>query len=413
MDRSAFFYINWMKDAKLFNVTTSEFSEKCEFYKKNGKEKEGSKTVKSEWFQAAGERGRAFMTERVGNYLRLLTFSFEDGWVVYSTNTYDESKNERKDYKPTVAFSKFRSEFAEIHNSKDQNFFSRIFGSTPEAFFFVIMKPIYYFNPFFADKKIKCGSIDRSSAYPADACGDLPDAKTAIIVEGYAEPTKEYPFAFYMKSGHVAEYGKFNSREWLDLPIDFNIFKFKDGRDRPSYRIPKEEDETVLMKPAKYNLDDLWIKYYARKENSKSESERAFAKSVLVSIIGCWHMKNTMRGYQYKYAHLAAIVIARANFECIKKMQEIGFSRCVHVIVDGICYAGNDNHGIFEKKLGGWENESVGGDGYFKGTNYYMIKEGDKVVKARHSGFNFYKDGKSIVDSELKNFEDLDNLKRM
>ena len=413
MNRSDFFYINWMKDAKIFNISTSEFAEKCQLFKKNGKEKEGSKTVKSEWFEAAKETGEAYMNERVGNYLRLLTFSFENGWVVFSTNTFDESKNEKKEYKPTVAFSKFRSEFAKMHESKDANFFSRTFGSTPEAFFLAIMKPIYYFNSFFEGKKIKCGSIDRSSAYPADACGCLPDAKTAIIIEGYAEPSEEYPFAFYMKSGHVAEFGKFNSREWLDLPLELNIFKFKDGRDKPSYYIPKEEDETVLMKPAKYKLDDLWEKYYDRKENSKSEAERAFAKSVLVSIIGCWHMKNTMRGYQYKYAHLAAIVIARANFECIQKMKEIGFSRCVHVIVDGICYAGEDEHGIYEKKLGKWKNEAVGADGYFKGTNYYMIKKEKEVIKARHSGYNFFKDGKPIDESMLKNFEDLDNLKRM
>lgn len=416
MDRDDFFYINWMRDATLKNITSGDFSEKFEWLEKNGIEKKGAKTVKMEWFATAGDHGTAYQVERINNYLRLLTFSFENGYVIYSTNTFDESKNEIKDkeYKPTVAFSKFREAFAKNHGSKDPKFFGRVFGSSPEAFLFTILKPIYYVNPFWIGKKLKsCGSIDRSSAYPADACGPLPDANTAIIREGYAEPTAEYPFAFYMKSGHIAEYGRFNSREWLDLPFDLNIFRFKDGREKPSYFIPKEEDETVLMKSAKYTLDDLWEKYYQKKEGSGSPLERKFAKAVLVSIIGCWHMTNTIRKYQYKYAHLAAITIARANAECLRKMEEIGFSRCIHVVVDGIAYAGEEEEGQSKKELGKWVDEAVNCEGLFKGMNFYLIKKGDEVVKERHGGFNFFEDGTPIKEKSIKNFEDLDKLERI
>lgn len=415
MNRDSLIYINWLTDATLYRVTTSEFADIYDRLKKEGIEKNGAKTIKREWFEAAGEDGTAYQLERRKNYLRLLTFSFDEGYRIYSTNTFDESKNDTKgfEYKPTVAFAKFREEFAKLHGSKDPKFFGRVFGTTPDAFLKNIMRPLYYFNPFYEGKKIKCGSIDRSSAYPADACGALPNANTAVIREGYVEPTEEYPFAFYMKSGHVAEYGRYNSREWISLPFEPNFFQLRDGRPNFSYMESKDEEETVLMKPAIYTLDEVWEKFYQKKEKARSMNEKKLAKAIMVSTIGCWHMTNTMRYYPYHYAHLAAIVIARANWRCIEKMREIGFLRCVHVVVDGIAYAGTDNQGTEEKKLGGWINEAVGCEGYFKGTNLYIIKKGEEVVKERHSGFNFFKDDTPIREKSITRFEDLDNLKRM
>ena len=40
----------------------------------------------------------------------------------------------------------------------------------------------------------KTGKLDFSSHFPSCACGTLPNANESKVIDGYAEPTEEYPF---------------------------------------------------------------------------------------------------------------------------------------------------------------------------------------------------------------------------
>lgn len=103
-------------------------------------------------------------------------------------------------HKSINALSNIKAKFKELTNKS----FKQCFGTVEGKLERCVPKQLYWSKnePYLGN----ASSVDFSSHYPASLCGILPDSHTAIVKRGTVKPTAEYPFAFYVKSGHLAIY---------------------------------------------------------------------------------------------------------------------------------------------------------------------------------------------------------------
>ena len=140
-------------------------------------------------------------------------FCYEDEkYITYSTNSTQDSKN-GQEYEGSRAISLLNIAF----KARKGISLYKCYGTVNESFKDYIPKQFSYINQEYINKELKASGIDFSSSYPSCMCGPLPDSHTSVEVEGYVEPTKEYPFAFYT-NGYCAEYGVFDTRWWKTNP---------------------------------------------------------------------------------------------------------------------------------------------------------------------------------------------------
>ena len=246
-------------------------------------------------------------------------------------------------------------------------------------------------------------SVDFSSHYPASCCGTLPDSHTAITVKGTVKPTAEYPFAFYIKSGHIAIYKEMDSHNWLINRLPMNqLFRMKTVRklfdDRFQPLVKPKDDVTILMKASKYTLDSVWQYFY----NTRKDDDDA--KLILVAAIGQMHRKLYTRD---KYAHIAAVCIARANQKMLELTAKLKLEDILQIQVDGVMYTGNQIIGIpvEEKHLGAPVQEVYQRPCRWEKIGVYMIDLGGKF-KVKCQGYDGMTDGRNPEDST--SFSDMD-----
>lgn len=390
-------YVMWSKEATMTKGSTEEFGNILEGLIEKGFKQIKTKTVRYSFIN------QGYYIETIGNWKRL--YYYDKAWKIFSTNIYDENKNKEKKNFKNSALVILKNKFKEV-SGLGQKCFSQAFGTTPEEFKNCVPKQFYYMNNNFITKKREdarfnaeflCG-IDDSSHYPSCGCGRLPDANTSLTIKGHAEPTEEYPFAFYLKSGLCAEYGVFDMRDWINDPKwGPHLFTTKRWVAGKFYY---EDEVTVLMKASKYELTQCWRYFY----NKRKEDEEA--KLVMNSAIGQMHQRTEgwKRYERFPYAHLAAVIIGRANQKHLNMIKYIGNQRIVQVCVDGIIYKRCDVEGKdpSQKDLGVYVNEFKFAHAVFKSTNCYVIKDMlTKKFKIRLSGFNAYKDGRPLVREEF------------
>lgn len=291
--------------------------------------------------------------------------------------------------------------------------FKKAFSTVEEDFKRCIPKQLSYFNKIYFDTEMRASSIDGCSQYPANMCGRLPDAHTAKKVKGTVAPTEEYPFAFYIKSGHIAEYNNFDTHDWLIdnlklLKILFRITPFVvKNKQRinnwPIRLIEDDEDETILMKASKYELTNTYQHFYNIKETYDHDSEEYDeAKMVMNASIGQFHKVDYA---EYKYAHLVAVAIARANNKMLEKVKVIGLENIIQICVDGILYVG-DELGVNQKQLGVFKQEFTNCRMKISNYNKYIVLYNDgTIAKFKRGNCNKTVDGKDITEDEVKDLD--------
>ena len=313
------------------------------------------------------------------------------------------SENEEDSHTAILALTHVRQRFTELTETS----FLKAFGTVEGKYERCVPKQLYWSRkePYFG--LVNC--VDFSSHYPASICGLLPDSHTAITKSGTVKPTKEYPFAFYLKSGHIAIYNELDSHNWL-----FNKqFKMEDLFRLKTIKKPNEEkkvfddlfnqyitldeDETVLMKASEYNLTQVYQELYnSRKYNDK-------AKLDLNASIGQMHRKKYTRD---RYAHLAAVAIARANQKMLDLISKLNIDDIIQIQVDGVIYRGTTNYiGVSQKSLGAPVQEVYRCPCRWERLGVYMIDLGDKM-KVKCQGYNATTTG--IDPSKSTKFEDMD-----
>jgi len=327
-----------------------------------------------------------------------------DNYIIkaYKIKTTVASVNQRQYHKSINALSSIKSKFRELTNKT----FKQCFGTVEGKLERCVPKQLYWSKnePYLGN----VSSVDFSSHYPASLCEILPDSHTAIVKSGTIKPTAEYPFAFYVKSGHLAIYKELDTHNWLfnrNLKLE-DLFRLKTIKKPDNIKvfddtfkqyITPDEDETILMKPSKYTLKDVYQHFYDLRKVDPD------AKLALNASIGQMHRKIYNRD---KYAHLAAIAIARANQKILDLIIKIKFEDIIQIQVDGILYKGGQQYGIFDKYLGAPVQEVLNRPCRWDRLGVYMIDLGDHM-KVKCQGYNATTIG--IRPEESTKFEDMDS----
>lgn len=235
--------------------------------------------------------------------------------------------------------------------------------------------------------------VDFSSHYPGSIIGNVPTSKQSVRIKGRVLPNQDYPFAFYINTGTLAEFS--DDGELLydthDFAFDprFSSTLLEDDVIKRVKTINDSDEVTILMKKSKYNFNDTFKYFYDHRD------EKPVNKLVMNASIGMFHQK------QYKtrrYAHLAAVCLARANIKMLNLIQKIQSENMdvLTVIVDSITYKGSKQIGTSEKKLGEAHQEILDAIYQTRGINQYIFIKDGKVIKSAHASFNATNNGSDI-----------------
>lgn len=396
------FYIQWSLYDQ-YIVDAEDIKNKLDELIKHGAHLAKTKTSLNEWTSAeyvyrTDEKGKwTYLYFKEGN-------DFDTRLCVYKCNKFKrKSEYDERDAKD-IHSSDCKAEIVKLLKKHTGTTLCKAFKPvSSEDYKNIVPKPVYYVNRGLLLKNI--GNVqysDVSSMYPANARGRLPDAHTAQKFDGRVEPNEEYPFAFYLKSNHCAEYGVFDTHEYMSLPTKYYMWQcYTDGK--PIYNDVKDEDEvTVLMKASKYEMTKVFEEIYQRKLDGDP-----IAKAVANIGIGTLHRNPSTYHYKvmHDYYHVAAIILGRSNrmqYDMIEKIENNG-GTLLQAIVDSLIYIGEENYGIDTKVLGEYYNE-------FHQTVNYRAANINKYVIYNDEG-NILKYVVSGVDKEMQNIktpEDID-----
>lgn len=385
-------YIYWKKEAELIHCTFQEFNKI-----KDRLKEEGTKIEYNTLRNRYSDKVYSIKYYKASNNKSI--YVYENGkYYVYYTNYIDDNKNIREDAFGYKGIQMVSTKFARDNKVG----FKVAFGYVPEEYKRCVPKIFAYSNSKYYGKVIKSSSVDFSSHWPFNAQGKLPDYHDAVQYEGTVEPNEEYPFAFYLKSGHVAEYGVFDTHNWLDSPLRDAMFRYgkKEEEFPQSPLLPKEEDVTVLMKASKYELGRYYKEFYDMRNEDKN------AKLYANASLGYMHKKNYDR---YKMAHIVAIVLGRAQTKTIEIMKKVGYMYVLHAVVDGIIYKGGIQIGEDTKYFGNLHQEWVNKDICMRATNSYIVLDNTECIKVKHGGYECRKDGSEITKETVHSFNDFEN----
>lgn len=396
-------YINWKNEAKIIVLPNDEMVAKVKEIKAT-RSLAKSKTKRAEFDE------KHYGLDRQGDYLSLYVFE-NNQYVIYKNNMLDNNKNISTGIKRADRI--FDEKFKELNNISVR----KAFGFSDKTLKRCIPKQFYYVNKDFVNIHFIGSSIDASSQYPSGCLGRLPDFHNKILVHGRAKPNEEYPFAFYA-SGHCAEYGVFDTHDWMLSKYALNLFRFGRDEDWPLRSLTDDQEETILVKASDYTMDSTWMYFYNNKSNCIKDSDSYNeAKLIMNKTIGCWHRKDKNKKSimcyddhgSYQLAHIVAIAIARGNQKILNMVDKIGKYSIAHICVDGIIYGGDDVMGIPESRIGVFKQEFTGADILLLGINLYCAKMGTQCVKFKHAGFDLL-DGQEIDENRNFDFDDLNRL---
>ena len=279
------------------------------------------------------------------------------------------------------------------------------FGYTPEEFKRCIPKIFSYSNPKYYGKILRTSSVDFSSHWPASAQGRLPDCHNYIRIKGTVPPSERFPFAFYLNSGHCAEFGVFDTHDWVTHPLAYAMFRNPSNGEKFPHKpyLEPSEDITVLMKPSKYELGKYYKWFYDMREEDSDAKLKANAS------LGFMHKKNYN---EFRLAHIVAIVLGRAQSKTIDVMNSVGSQYVLHAVVDGVIFNGNYKVGEDNKSFGNLHQEWTNLRTRIMATNRYIVlDDNDKCIKVKHGGYECYEDGSEITEDTIKDFNDFDKWK--
>ena len=295
-------------------------------------------------------------------------------WFVYATSTYYElciwcnikpyiaryyvrssdTNKKESDMTGYTAFSSVRDKYEELVSEK----MTQDFGTNTEMakkWRFELKKLVP--SPFNWATSIRpkegywknVKKADVSSAYPASLTLSLPTWNGAKQVKGYVYPTKEYPFAFHMRSrdievleddGTITSTQELrDSSEYMEVDKKTTNVYDKHVGERVTTRYNKFEDVddseeiTILMKKVRGNaiaeiMRDL---YYHRKDFAEN-------KDIMNMFIGfCHFYKNP------EYPQIAAVSQLRCAVNMVRRVNELMKHKCLPLLVntDSISWKGD------------------------------------------------------------------------
>lgn len=278
------------------------------------------------------------------------------------------------------AYQAFNEKFAEFLGTKTANLERLLSGKEFKEQYFAIKQcvptQISYLCPQIIGKVQKnCYKADVSSAFPTAALEDLPTLHGCKTVNGKAQPTEEFPFAFYVKSGHVKTFDGYDSKDLNN--IYFKYYKANDS-------VKAKEEVTILCKkmPQKYKeaLDKTFRYFYDhRKEDSIN-------KFVMNATIGFFQ-----RNRKPVLSILAAVIILRCNLQMLRRCEQLNAegNRVLFIATDSICWQGKYSQIAVETKyLGSFTYELHNGEFLGVYEKGYQIRTENGSVISKYSGLS-------------------------
>ena len=231
---------------------------------------------------------------------------------------------------------------------------------------------IQFMNPGYKAKIIEgVYKADVSSAFPTQIVRDLPTLHGSITVRGRAEPSENYPFAFYTKSHHIKTLDGYDSHD-LNCWYYREYYKCDDN--------VKDEDEVTILCPKmseKYHeaLSKAFINCY---ENRKKYS---FYKFVMNACVGFFQRNNNPA-----LSFVSAIVILRSDIDMIRRcyqLEEEG-NTVLFIATDSIAWKGKlSSIATDEKYLGSftYEGKNIKFLGYSCKAYQWLNNKGECTTK--------------------------------
>lgn len=372
-------------DAEKIRVDATEYAEILKQCREEGREAT-TKTCAWDWDSTV----TVFKESTQGKYRSIYVSkkaSFGYDHFIYILNGFKLVKDIKDDFYPSECRSVVNKLFQEKNGCTMFKAYHTVDSRDYQS---LVPKPVYYLLEGINRKELKHVQYsDVSSMFPACARGRLPDAKTAVQYEGRVRPTEEYPFAFYLNSHHCAEYGVFDTHDYLTLPLEYRKMQCFTERGKPIYSNIKDyQDVTVLMKASDYEMTEVFEEVFSWRANP---NKKALSKAIANKSIGTLHKNpaNVGKEYLMDYYHLAAIILGRANakqYEMVQKIEDEG-GVILSLIVDSIIYTFHEQVGIPKKVLGEYYAEFS--DVNMRTTdaiNKYVLYDNSGILKCVVSG---------------------------
>lgn len=366
-------YVYFRKEAVKHKLHQADFEKEITRLLGAGYTQMGKTTLRSSF------RGKTFTLAMDGHKMSMC---WKEGRKYHYafTNYKDDRKNDDAE-NPFPSFSKaFRERTGKT--------LKEAFGATDMSMKICVPQPLYYKSPQYADYAWIDGvcKSDFSSHYPSQAILPMPNAGDRLECEGTVKPNERYPFAFYVKSGHMAILDEFDTHDCKGMRA-FEAAMDESRTYRPHYDIDPDEDITVLMGRADETMEREIRDVYLKKANAvKGSEEYKRHKLLLLKFIGMFQQNNPKQYASHPFAHIAATTIWRANMKMLRTLKEIGFCNVIQVCVDGVIYRGKPV-GSAEKSLGSLVLEYSGARFISRGLNQYIIQGGGKEDRA-HAGLD-------------------------
>lgn len=250
-----------------------------------------------------------------------------------------------------------------------------IFGGLPMEYHqyrHCVPSPINWASFWYCNKRGQvaenCVKADICSAYGTEASKTLPDCHSFLIkkVAGKVAPSAEYPFAFYLKSGHMAIYGEgstyeLNQSKYITSDHTISIFD--------------NEEETLLCPVASQTLEDVFEELY---EGRKDHPEY---KGVMNMTIGMFHRKKTRFDSENLWP-LASVIKFRCNKRIVDTCEWLARNGQNPILIntDSIMWEGSFNESFYEifsdeKKLGNFTFEYKDCRAVMRSSKIYQIQD--------------------------------------
>ena len=399
-----FWYINWRDPSQVEHIqlSQSEYNEKFQWYKDHGylidnRKGMGNRTVRSVWYH----HPFSYCHDREPHIAKLYTTDGDYNFTVYYT--YFDSSKQHRDLGVSggAAFRLVNGRFfAETGKS-----LQAAFGRCEREFIFdqvnTALSPIVYANENEFDYvQSNIYKADVSSAYPYGLCFDLPDIHKGSVrkIAGVIPPNEEYPFAFYVNSGHLAIYKE------LDTYKEFRTHPLYSSRGKFRNEFYGDKDVTILCKRSKYSLKNVMMDLYDQK------GEDPNIKTMMVAFIG--YIRSTQSWQHHYMGHLSACVYARHIKRMLKFYDAIvKDGNIVEMIpTDAICWKGHAMPGITtkEKKIGNFVLEFENAKLLMLANGVYGIEVNKEIVCFKHQGTS-----SDELNVEIKKLTDILKLRSM
>lgn len=230
-----------------------------------------------------------------------------------------------------------------------------------------------------------CYKADVSSAFPYQMTKTLPTLHDCKVKEGIVKPTEEYPFAFYVKSGHLEIYNELDTRKMKKRYYQYSLV-YDD-------RVKKEEETTILCKASQYNLKDEFEYMYSQRKIDVNQ------KMYMNACIGYFHRNGDPR-----LSHIAAVVLARNNKAMLDraiKLEKEG-NIILYIATDSIVWKGTRSDiAVYDKYLGSFTYEGENGKFFGRMVGAYQYLDENNILTTKCSYLKNNEEKASIKFGEL------------